>query len=100
MVEARLGRERRDGAAVVGGDGAPRVADQEGEVKLVEEREGDDGRVGDVAGVAIGGSAVGLLGGGCAVGVGVPEGRGDAGGLVVGREQVVGNVLDEEAFPL
>jgi hypothetical protein len=43
------------------------------------------------------GGSVGCLGGG---GIGIAQGRGDARGLLVWREEVVGDVLDEEALVL
>jgi hypothetical protein len=47
--------EGRDGAAEVGRDAGVGVADEEGEVKLREERRGDDGRI---VGFGVGGEGV------------------------------------------
>jgi hypothetical protein len=94
-VEAGFVGKGRDGAAVVGGDGAAGVADEEGEVEGVEEGGRDDGWVrGGVGGGGAVGGAVGF-GGGV-----VAEGRGDAGGFLVRGEEIVGDVFDKDAFSL
>lgn len=126
VVEARDAVERRDGAAVVRRDAGARVADQEGEVEPLEDGGRDDGRVvrlggGDVF-HAVGAvrlrvrAPVRLDGGGVGGGRGRggedgaalradtflrrEERRGDRGRLAVGRDEVVGYILDEEAFAL
>jgi hypothetical protein len=103
-VEACLGRQRRDGAAVVGGDGAARVADQEGEVEFAEQSGRDDRWVGRgvaATGIAVGGCPVGVGGAVDRLGlIGAGERGNNVGGLAVRREEVVGDVLDEETLAL
>lgn len=89
VVEARDLAQGRDRAAPVGRDGAARVADEEGEVELAEDAQGQCGRV---VGVPVGG-AVDAVGGAAEA---VRESR----LLAVGGEEVVGHVLDEDALTL
>lgn len=83
VVEARDLLQRRDRTPVVRGDGAARMADEEGEVKFAKDVERDGGWIHGVVLAAA-----------------TAEGVGNAGSVTVGGEEVVGHVLDEDALTL
>lgn len=121
LVEAGLLDKRRHTAAVVAGDGVARVADQEGEVELLQQLPGHDRGVAGLGRSAVRVlSALGVLHHNprvlvsdtlgraiCAVStVGADTTLGDvqrrrhAGRLLVWRDEVVSDVFDEDALAL
>lgn len=123
VVETGLLHERRDTAAVVAGDGVFRMADQEGEMKLLKELPWHDSRITLLSGCRVGkGSALGRLGNNdtgigiiaslldlairhrrLAVGANATLGnqrRRNVRLLLLWREEVVGDVFDEDTLAL
>jgi hypothetical protein len=95
VVEAGGLVQRRNGAAEVRRDGTAGVTDEEGEVELTEDGGWQDGRVARFLGDVSVGSRLGR-----ALCLSVPERWSNVSFCAVGGDNVVDDVLDEDAFVL